>query len=72
MKRVEVIDALLVVEVEDGEEADDDAGERKGVKNGVQQFDVDAPEASTDAVKQDRCECQIHNTLTLNSVSTVR
>lgn len=54
MQRVEVVDALLVVEVEHGEEADDDAGHGQRVEDGMQQLHVDTPEAAADAVEEDR------------------
>lgn len=56
VKRVEVVDALLVVEVEDSQESDHNARERQRVEDGVQQLHVDAAEASADAVEQHRCK----------------
>lgn len=54
MERVEIIDASLVVVVEHGEEPDDDARERQGVEDRVEELHVDASEAPTDAVQQHR------------------
>lgn len=51
MERVEVVDALLVVEVEHSQEPDDDARERKRVEDRVQKLNVDASEAPANAVQ---------------------
>lgn len=57
VKRVKVLDALLVVVVQDSEEADDDAGECQSMKDGVKQLHVDPAEAAADAVQQDSWKC---------------
>lgn len=54
MQRVEVVDAFLVVVVQHGQETNHNAGERQRVEDRVEQFDVDAAEASADTVQEDR------------------
>lgn len=52
MKRVEVIDALFIMEVEDRKEADDDARERQRVEYSVKQFHVYTSKAPADTVEK--------------------
>lgn len=54
MQWIEVIDAFLVVVVQDGEETNDNTRERQRVENSVQQLHVDASEAPADTVQQYR------------------
>lgn len=55
VKRVEVLDPLLVVEVENCQKTDHDARERQCVEDGVEQLHVDTTEASANAVQKYRC-----------------
>lgn len=54
MKRVEVVDTLLVMVVEHSQESDDDARERKRVEDRMEQLHVDAPNAAADTVQEHR------------------